>query len=61
MAIEIDTRTWRTRADYDAGWAVNGDAMRRLSVATPPIRETITNPEWHRIARQIEAFLARIS
>lgn len=60
--IEIDTRTWRTRADYDAWWAKNGDAVRRLTVATPPRDlETITNPEWHRIARQIEVFLARVS
>lgn len=44
--IEIDTRGWRTRADYDAWWRVNGDAFRRLSVATPPVDfETITNPE----------------
>jgi hypothetical protein len=59
--MNIDTSTWRTRADYDAWWRENGREFNRMAIATPPKNfEEVTNPEWHRIAEKIEAFLVRM-
>lgn len=48
---------WSSRAEFEAWWKATGREFRRMAVATPPVDfETITNPEWHRIAEVIEKF-----
>lgn len=56
MKIE-EPGAWKSVADFEKWWAANVDAFNRLAVATPPRNfEEVTNPEWHRIARKVEAF-----
>ena len=48
---------WESVADFDAWWKEHGREIRRMAVATPPKDfETITNPEWEKIAVEIERF-----
>jgi hypothetical protein len=48
---------WRSVEEFEAWWKENGAAFRRLSVATPPVNyETIVDPEYLRIATEIESF-----
>jgi hypothetical protein len=53
----MDVPAWKDRAEFEAWWRAHGAEFRRLSVATPPVNyETITDPEWLRVALLIEEF-----
>ena len=50
---------WKTVVEFEAWWKTNVRELNRMAVATPPRNyDIVTNPEWHRIAAQIEAFQA---
>ena len=60
MSDTINATAWKDRAEFDAWWRKHGAEFRRLSVRTPPVGfETITDPEYLRIAALIEAFNER--
>ena len=55
----MNVSAWKDRAEFEAWWKAHGAEFRRLSVATPPVDfETITDPEYLRVAALIEKFQA---
>lgn len=50
---DVIAGSWKDRAEYDAWCIRNMEAMNRLAVTNPK--------EWERMAREIEAFHARLT